>query len=158
MVSIKNIAVALVVVSAFAVTGCSDVEMTADKSPGSETPENYDVDIKEPTNGTVFDNLYVYGMIGHHFQVLLLLENRSSLEFENINKVKYEEINENKKTAINERSNRTAEYGSGIYLGVPYQDYVSERNYRLEALNETGHVVDAVNVTITQTGSDSGWF
>ncbi|MCU4719442.1 hypothetical protein [Halapricum hydrolyticum] len=158
MTPIKNIIVVVVVVSAFAITGCSDVEMTADESPGSETPENYDVDIKEPTNGTVFDNLYVYGMIGHHFQVLLLLENRSSLEFEKIKEIQYEKINANKKTAINERSNRTAKYGGGIYLMVPHQDYVSERNYRLEALNETGHIVDAVNVTITQTGSDSGWF
>jgi|GEM_PF-1438906 len=158
MHGLKHIIVALVVVSAFAVAGCSDVEMTADESPGSETPANYDVDIKEPMTGAVFDNLYVWGMFGHHFQVRLLLENRSSLEFEKINEIQYEEINGNKEAVIDDRSNRTSEYGSGINLMVPHQDYVSERNYRLEALNETGHVIDAVNATITQTGSDSGWF
>jgi len=155
MHGLKHIIVAFVVVSAFAVTGCSDVEMTADTSPGSETPENYDVDIKEPTNGTIFDDLYVYGLTGHQDTVTLKIRNSDSLGLIYINEIRYGD----KEVIQPEARNQTYEYtGSGLGLTVPYKDGVTERRYRLEALNETGHVIDAVNVTITQTGSDSGWF
>lgn len=156
MHDLKHIIVALVVVSAFAVAGCSDVEMTADKSPGSETPENYDVDIKEPTNGTIFDNLYIYGMSGHHFDVKLNIRKQRRLDYNKIKIIKYEDIDLKNETVSKSQSSEIDRRDGDIYLEVPSEDYVSERNYRLEALNETGHVVDAVNVTITQT--DSGWF
>ncbi|QSG13906.1 hypothetical protein [Halapricum desulfuricans] len=156
MHSLKHIIVALVVVSAFAITGCSDVEMTADTSPGSETPENYDVDIKEPTNGTIFDNLYVYRMCGHHSYVKLSIRNQSRLDYSKVEIIKYENVDLGNKTVNKSQSTERVGHEERIYLTVPYQDYVSERNYRLEAYR-TGHVVDAVNVTITQTGSDSGW-
>jgi len=158
MHGLKHIIVALVVVSAFAVTGCSDVEMTADTSPGSETPANYDVDIKEPTNGTIFDDLYIYGMSGHHFKVKLNIRNQSRLDYSKIKIIKYEDVDLKNESVSKSQSSEIDRRDGDIYLMVPHQDYVSERNYRLQALNETEHVIDAVNVTITQTGSDSGWF
>jgi hypothetical protein len=159
MTNVKSIMMAVAVVSAFAFVGCSDVKMEANKSPGSETPDDYDVNIKEPTAGSVFDNLYVYGMTGHHiFTITLQIRNDSKLDFHTIEVIRYEKIRHKEEEIIHSSSNRTIEYTDhdyGIKLEVPYQDFVTERNYRLKALNETGHVVDAVNVTITDNGGSS---
>lgn len=105
--------------------------------------------------GSVFDDLYVYGLIGHRHSVTFKIRNASKHPIHEIKMIRYGE----KDVIAPSSRTDTFEYESyGFELTAPYKDRITERHYRLKALNETGHVVDAVNVTITDNGGSSGLF
>jgi len=148
MHGLKHIIVALVVVSAFAITGCSDVEMTADKSPGSETPENYDIDIKGPTNGIIFDNLYIYGDTSHRSTVSFKIRNSSKLNFTSIREIRYggdDVIPPSRRT-------QTYDYTGGIELTAPYKDGIIPCcTFKISSPDGTGRPeTDHLSAVLTQ--------
>lgn len=142
----KRWLIAIMVCSVIALTGCSGVQMEVDKSPGPQKLAGYTLTIGEPTTGVVFDGMYIEGQSAEGGSAYLQLRKHPE-ELASIREIRIQKNDEQMYKILGTMEmNSDTEFD--FNLQTPIYPSVDKYRYRVEALNESGAVIDAVNITI----------
>ncbi len=139
--------IAIVVSSAIALTGCAGVQMEVDESPGPQEIAS-NLTIGEPTTNEVFDDIYCIGSVSElGGEAGFKIANQTG-EFTSLRVIR----TQTNKTQVHDLVIR-GEFGPDDTFGLetPILPSVDRYRYRVKALNESGGVIDAVNITIADT-------
>ena len=146
---VTSLFVALLLCATVVLAGCSGVQMEVDKSPGpQEELAGYNLTIGEPTTGEAFDGMYSIGSIQETGGEVGFNFPNQTEALASIRIVKTQE-NDTKVHDVTHRSDFDQDDTLG--LETPIYPSTDKYRYRVEALNESDAVIDAVNVTIIDT-------
>ena len=143
-----GLVIAAMIFSAISLAGCSGVQMEVDESPGPQPQElGYNLTVGEPTTGEVFDDMYCIGTVSEvggeaGFTIPNQTEKIRSLNvFREEDGVMIEQ---------NRFSQEEFDEEGDFSLQTLIYPEVTKYRYRVEALNESGAVIDAVAITIAE--------
>ncbi|WP_135663977.1 hypothetical protein [Halorhabdus rudnickae] len=125
--------------------------MEYDTSPEpQEELAGYNLTIGEPTTGVAFDGMFIQSQ--SHMGGSAYLELREHPEaLTSVRTIRIQENDTQMHEEYGQKEPMNADRGYSFELETPIYPDTNKYRYRVEALNESDAVIDAVNVTIVDT-------